>query len=88
MSEPAKHTAWKKLAFPVYVIVVIALGFVVLEIGARFKYKKSYLMSHVAESSIFHHLPWPNYKGSMSSQGDFESNYVTNNRGMRGPGDY
>lgn len=74
--------------FVVYVIFLVLLLILILEFGARRQYQESYLTAHVADNSVYHHLPLPHFKGRMHSEGDFDDTYTTNNVGMRGPGDY
>jgi len=75
------------------VIVISCLAGLILflaagEIYTRLTYKQSYLAGFMVEDPVFHHLPPPHYRGGMYSEGDFDLFFVTNNRGMRGPGDY
>ena len=71
-----------------YIFILLVIFFFVAEKIACLKYEKSYLAVNVQPDKTFHHLLPPYTKGSMSSQGDFEDTYLTNNRGMRGPKDY
>lgn len=71
-----------------YVIVVVAAIIAFSEICARILYKHPYLSGLFRDDSVFHHMPPPYYKGGMQSEGDFDLPFTTNNRGMRGPGDY
>src|SRR3989338_3350313 len=68
-----------------FCLVVAAGG---REIYCRFQYQTSYLAVNIQKVRVFHHRIPPHTKGTMSSQGDFDDVYVTNNRGLRGPGDY
>ena len=77
-----------KFAYPLYVLFLLVVFFAVMECGARAKYQKSYLAANIQKDPVFHHLLPPNTRGTMSSEGDFDDVFVTNNRGMRGPGDY
>jgi hypothetical protein len=70
------------------VAAIFAAIFIVCEICARALYKESYLTGLFKDDPVFHHLPPPYYKGMMQSPGDFDLRFTTNNRGMRGPGDY
>ncbi len=72
----------------VYIVFLAALSAAALEIGARIKYQKSYLAANIRFDRTYHHLLPPNTPGPMSSEGDFNDTFVTNNAGMRGPGDY
>lgn len=83
-----KTPASKRIFFILYVLAMIAGAFALLEIGARAKYQESYLAGNVGLNRVFHHIIAPGTLGTMKSDGDFDSTYLTNNRGMRGPGDY
>lgn len=72
----------------IYVTAVFLAVFVAGEIYARLVYKESYLTGLFKDDNVFHHLPPPYYKGGMQSPEDFDLSFTTNNRGMRGPGDY
>jgi hypothetical protein len=71
-----------------YILTVAIAIFAVCEIFARMIYRESYLSGLFRDDRIFHHLPPPYYKGGMQSPDDFDLSFTTNNRGMRGPGDY
>ncbi len=77
-----------KIIYALYVFFLLIVFLAALEVWARFTYQKSYLAATIQKDRIFHHLLPPHTKGGMSSQGDFDDFYVTNNRGMRGPDDY
>ena len=78
----------KKIVYPLYVLFLLLAAAGVLEWGARLRYQKSYLATKIQKDPIFHHLLPPHTRGTMSSEGDFDDTFITNNRGMRGPGDY
>jgi hypothetical protein len=71
-----------------YIIVVAAAIIAISELSARAMYKHPYLTGLFKDDNIFHHMPPPYYKGGMQSDGDFDLPFTTNNKGMRGPGDY
>ena len=71
-----------------YLVIGLILFLIVGEIYARLTYKESYLTGFTKGDRVFHHLPLPYYKGTMHSEGDFDVPFMTNNKGMRGPGDY
>jgi len=77
-----------KIIYVLYTLFLLVIFLAVLEVWARFTYQKSYLAAYIQKDRVFHHLLPPHTKGGMSSEGDFDDFYVTNNRGMRGPGDY
>ncbi|MBL7157265.1 MAG: SGNH/GDSL hydrolase family protein [Candidatus Omnitrophica bacterium] len=72
------------------IVICIILGLVLAvgEIYTQKKYKRPYLTGFMEAHPVFHHLPQANYRGEMKSEGDFDFEFTTNNRGMRGPGDY
>jgi len=70
------------------IIAGLILFLVVGKVYARLSYKESYLTGFTKVDPVFHHIPPPGYSGAMHSDGDFDINFTTNNRGMRGPGDY
>ena len=72
----------------IVVFIILGIVFVAGEIYTRKKYERSYLTGFMETNDVFHHLPKVNYRGQMKSEGDFDFEFTTNNRGMRGPGDY
>ncbi|NQT22308.1 MAG: hypothetical protein HQ579_02600 [Candidatus Omnitrophica bacterium] len=72
----------------ILLVVILAIAIAVGEIYARCNYNRCYLTGIMTKNSVFHHLPPPYYNGEMYSENDFDVSYTTNNRGMRGPGDY
>jgi len=70
------------------IFLILALVFAIGELYARANHKRCYLTGLMTKNAVFHHLPPPYYNGRMYSDNDFDVSYVTNNRGMRGPGDY
>lgn len=74
--------------FILYVSVLIIIAIVGFEAVARLKYQKSYLSVNIKMDRTFHHMLPPNATGVMSSENEFNISYTSNNRGMRGPGDY
>ena len=72
----------------VYFIIVLTVILTVSELTARALYKHPYLTGLFKDDSTFHHMPPPYYEGGMRSEGDFDLPFTTNNKGMRGPGDY
>lgn len=72
----------------IFVILAAAVILAAGELFARALYKESYLTGLFRDDPVFHHLPPPYYKGGMQSPDDFDLSFTTNNRGMRGPGDY
>ncbi len=77
-----------KITYVLYIFFLLVIFLAALEVWARFTYQKSYLAAYIQKDRVFHHLSPPHTKGGMSSEGDFDDFYVTNNRGMRGPDDY
>ena len=77
-----------KIIYPLYLFFLLLFSLAALEMGARWKYQKSYLAANIQKDPVFHHLLPPHSRGTMSSEGDFDDVFLTNNRGMRGPGDY
>jgi len=71
-----------------YVVFVVFLCLCAGEIYARYVLKEPYLSGLKKSNPIFHHLPPPYYRDTMRSEGDFDLSFVTNNKGMRGPGNY
>ena len=72
----------------IIIFMTLAIIFVAGEIYTRKKYERPYLTGFLEAHPVFHHMPKVNYEGSMKSEGDFDFTFTTNNRGMRGPGDY
>jgi len=72
------------LLFFASIAIVAAIG----ELYARAIYKQSYLTGFMVSDRVFHHIPPPHYSGHMHSDGDFDVDFKTNNKGMRGPADY
>ncbi len=77
-----------RLAYPIYVLFLALAALAALEWGMRARYQKSYLAANIQKDRVFHHLLPPKSRGTMSSEGDFDDTFITNNKGMRGPGDY
>ncbi|MFC1589896.1 SGNH/GDSL hydrolase family protein [Candidatus Omnitrophota bacterium] len=70
------------------VIITLALLLAAGELYALWKYNQPYLSGFMLSHSDFHHIPPAYFEGTMHSEGDFNIPFRTNNRGMRGPGDY
>jgi hypothetical protein len=69
-------------------IFCLAFVFTAGEFYARVRHKKEYLTSNVGQDPVFHHIPRPYYSGRMQSEGDFDMEFTTNNKGMRSRSDY
>ncbi len=69
-------------------VVAACIVFAAGELYARLVYKDSFLGGFQKADPVFHHLPLPYSEGSMDNGCDFSLTFRTNNRGMRGPGDY
>ena len=78
----------KALYIAIGILVCVAIFFVIAEAYSRVAHKGSYLTGFMGSDPTFHHIPPPYYSGTMHSEGDFDLPFTTNNRGMRGPGDY
>ncbi|MBN1526576.1 MAG: SGNH/GDSL hydrolase family protein [Candidatus Omnitrophica bacterium] len=78
----------KIVAVSLFTLFFLATAALVAEIYVRATHKGSYLTGLMKRDAVFHHIPPPYYEGTMSSPGDFDIYFRTNNRGMRGPGDY
>ena len=74
--------------FWLYLLFLLLLTLFTLEVGSRIKHQGNYLATNIQLDRVFHHLLPPYTEGKMSSEGDFNATFTTNNRGMRGPGDY
>ena len=77
-----------KIIYPLYVFFLLLISLAGLEWGARLRHEKAYLAANIQKDPVFHHRLGPHTRGTMSSEGDFDDTFVTNDRGMRGPGDY
>ena len=71
-----------------YLVLCILTGLAAAEVLVRQRYETSYLAANIHKDRVFHHRVLPYTEGTMSSEGDFNIPYRTNNRGMRGPQDY
>jgi len=71
-----------------YAAFIVFLCLCAGEIYARHSMREPYLSGLKRSNPIFHHFPSPYFKSVMRSPGDFDETFVTNNRGMRGPGNY
>ena len=78
----------EKKIYILYVFFLVVAAAAVLELGARWRYTKSYLAVNIHKDPVYHHRIPPYFKGTMQSDGDFNDTFVVNNKGMRGPGDY
>ncbi len=83
------RSALPKVISAVLLCVVMVLSFLVLgEVYARLRNQKAALGGFTSAHPVFHHIPIQNYRDRMSSEGDFDVPFSTNNRGLRGARDY